>query len=230
MAETFTDLERDAIHRVIQARRDIRRFSSEPIPPEILKRILGAAHFAPSVGFMQPWNFILITSEEIRRKIKDSFTETNRREAEKIQDEARQKLYCGLKLEGIMESPLNIAVTCDSRRGAPFVLGRSPLPETDVFSTCLAIENLWLAARAEGIGIGWVSILDHDAARKLLGMPDGVRLVAYLCAGYPVEFRPAPMLEEVGWRSRIELENLVFQNSWGTPSELFLPETEKTPA
>lgn len=221
MGDVFSDADRNAVYRVIQARRDIRHFSPEPLTPDVLRRILEAAHLAPSVGFMQPWNFILITSAEMRRKFKSTFLNINEREIAKIGDEDRKKLYRNLKLEGILESPLNIAVTCDRRRGAPFVLGRGPMPETDLFSTCLAVENLWLAARVEGVGVGWVSILNPAAAEEMLGLPDGVRLVAYLCVGYPVEFRPVPMLEEKGWRSRIDLDSLIFQDSWGTPCDLF---------
>lgn len=229
MNDSFSDPERDAVYRVIQARRDIRHFSPAPLPPGAVKRILEAAHLAPSVGFMQPWNFILITSMEFRRRLKESFEEINAAEAEKIPDPQKKELYRSLKLEGILEAPLNVAVTCDSQRGAPFVLGRSPMPETDLFSTCLAIENMWLAARAEGIGIGWVSILNRTSVEKILHLPDGVRLVAYLCVGVPTEFRPTPLLEEKGWRSRISLDRLVFQEEWGNPSDLFTPRSEKIP-
>src|SRR5262249_35557681 len=128
------------------------------------------------------------------------------------------ELYRQLKLEGILESPLNIAVTCDRLRDAPFVLGRAPMPETDLFSTCLAVQNMWLAARAEDVGIGWGSILDPEAPERLLEIPEGVRLVAYLCVGYPMEFRSRPMLEEVGWKSRLALEQLVFLDRWGVPA------------
>ena len=215
MEETFSDRDRDAIYRVIEARRDIRQFSSRSLDPDLILRLLQAAHFAPSVGFMQPWNFILIRSLETRGKIKALFEEANAKESAKLADTERQGLYNRLKLEGIMESPLNIAVTCDHRRDSPFVLGRGPMPETDVFSTCLAIQNLWLAARAEGVGVGWVSLLDHDAAENLLGIPSGVRMVAYLCVGYPVEFRAVPMLEEVGWKKRMDLTTLLYEEQWG---------------
>jgi 5,6-dimethylbenzimidazole synthase len=217
----FSDADRDVLYRLMRSRRDIRQFVSTPVPAAVLRRILEMAQFAPSVGFMQPWNFILITSPEIRRQIKRQFEENNQREQEKIDDQQRRQLYGGLKLEGILEAPLNIAVTCDRRRDAPFVLGRAPMPQTDLFSTCLAIENLWLAARAEGVGVGWVSILDQRATEALLGLPAGVDLVAYLCVGYPVEFAPRPMLEKVGWKQRTALEELVFDNRWGDRSQLF---------
>lgn len=218
--DTFSKEEQEVIYRVIRARRDIRHFSSKPVPKDALKRILQAAHFAPSVGFMQPWNFIFVNSYALRRSIKDQFIETNRGQLEKIPEEERKKLYRDLKLEGIMEAPVNVAVTCDRNRDAPFVLGRGPMPETDLFSTCLAIQNMWLAARAEGIGIGWVSILDQEKTEELLKLPEGVRLVAYLCIGYPVEFRPKPMLEEKGWKSRLDLSKLIYENEWGNPLDL----------
>jgi 5,6-dimethylbenzimidazole synthase len=218
----FSEVEREAIYKVMRSRRDIRQFLPQPIPGAVLRRILEMAHLAPSVGFMQPWNFILISSTEIRHRAKTLFEEANARELARIENPSQRKLYPRLKLEGILEAPLNIAVTCDGRRDAPFVLGRAPMPHTDVFSTCLAIQNLWLAARAEGIGVGWVSILDKQAIEQLLGLPTGVQLVAYLCVGYPTEFRRRPMLEEVGWKDRQPLGDLVFQDRWGVQSLLFI--------
>jgi 5,6-dimethylbenzimidazole synthase len=217
----FGEVEREAIYRVMRSRRDIRHFLPDPIPDEVLRRILEMAHLAPSVGFMQPWNFLLITSIEIRGQIKALFEETNAQELARIENPGQRELYPQLKLEDILEAPLNIVVTCDGRRDAPFVLGRAPMPQTDVFSTCLAIQNLWLAARAEGVGVGWVSILDKQAIEQLLRLPPGVHLVAYLCVGYPTEFRPRPMLEEVGWKHRQPLRDLVFQDQWDVRSLLF---------
>jgi 5,6-dimethylbenzimidazole synthase len=218
---SFSEAERAAIHKVMRDRRDVRRFRPIPVPDEVLCRILEMAHLAPSVGFMQPWNFIVITAPEVRRQVKALFEEVNAREAARIADAERKKLYTQLTLEGILEAGLNLAVTCDTRRDDPFVLGRAPMPQTDLFSTCLAIQNLWLAARAEGVGVGWVSILDPAAIERLLQLPLGVQLVAYLCVGYPIEFRPRPMLEEVGWKQRQALRELVFQDRWGVPSPLF---------
>ncbi|HKI37126.1 MAG TPA: 5,6-dimethylbenzimidazole synthase [Gemmataceae bacterium] len=218
---SFSDAERAAICKVMRDRRDVRRFRPVPVPPEVLRRVLEMAHLAPSVGFMQPWNFIVVSAPELRRQVKAVFEEVNAREAARIEDPGRKELYARLTLEGILEAPLNLAVTCDTRRDAPFVLGRAPMPQTDVFSTCLAIQNLWLAARAEGVGVGWVSILDRAAIERLLQLPPGVQLVAYLCVGYPIEFRPRPMLEEVGWKGRQPLADLVFEDRWGVPSSLF---------
>jgi 5,6-dimethylbenzimidazole synthase len=220
MDRTFSAAEREVIYRLIRSRRDIRQFAPDPIPPEALLRILEAAHHAPSVGFMQPWNFILITSPHLRAQVKALFEEINEGEAHRVTGQSRQQLYRSLKLEGLLESPLNIAVTCDRRRGRPFVLGRSPVPDTDVYSTCLAIQNMWLAACAEGVGIGWVSILDYGKVERLLGLPEGVQLIAYLCVGFPREFRARPMLEEVGWRSRMKLDGMIYQDGWGQPCEL----------
>ena len=218
--EEFSNLDQDLIHRLILARRDIRHFRPEPISENALFRILGAAHAAPSVGLMQPWNFILIDSLDIRRQIKSSFAAVNAREQGKLEGDPRSELYGSLKLEGILEAPLNIAVTCDHSRGGPFVLGRGPMPRTAAYSVCLAIENLWLAARVEGVGVGWVSILDPEAVAKLLELPPEVELIAYLCIGHPIEFRPKPLLEEVGWRTREQLQPFVFANRWGNPRKL----------
>jgi 5,6-dimethylbenzimidazole synthase len=214
----FADAEKEALYRIMRTRRDIRHFLPTPLPPDVVQRILEMAHYAPSVGFMQPWNFLLITSLAIRRQIKDLFEAHNTREMASIADPARRALYSSLKLEGILEAPLNIVITCDHRRDAPFVLGRAPMPDTDLFSTCLAIQNLWLAARAEGVGVGWVSILDQAAVEALLQLPPGVQLVAYLCVGYPREFRPQPLLEEVGWKQRLPLADLVYHERWGCRS------------
>ncbi len=217
---TFSAEDREAVYRVIRSRRDVRQFAPDPIPAETLRRILAAAHYAPSVGFMQPWNFILVTSPHIRAQIKAIFDEVNAGEACQVPNEEREQLYRSLKLEGLLDAPMNIAVTCDRRRGAPFVLGRGPVPDTDIYSTCLAIQNIWLAACAEGIGVGWVSILDYEKVERLLGLPCGVQLVAYLCVGIPQEHRVRPMLEEVGWRSRLPLDTLVYKDVWGQPCEL----------
>jgi 5,6-dimethylbenzimidazole synthase len=201
------------VYEAIYSRRDIRKFRPGPVPDDILFRILDAAHHAGSVGFMQPWNFIVIRDPEFRRQVKVLFEAENRRAAENYSGE-RRELYRSLKLEGIEESALNLCVTCDRTRGGQ-VLGRSAVLETDLFSTCLAVQNLWLAARAEGVGIGWVSILDHAKLGELLGLPGHVVPVAYLAVGYPEEFPEKPMLESAGWRDRLPLEDLVFYERYG---------------
>lgn len=179
-----------------------------------MRRILTAAHYAPSVGFMQPWNFIVIRDPIVKARVKALFLEENRKAARRYRGRRRQ-LYHQLKLEGILEAPLNICVTCDRHRAGPHVLGRNTIRNTDIYSTCCAIQNLWLAARAENIGVGWVSILRNDRLKRILSIPSGVLPVAYLCVGYPVEFFRKPELELVGWAPRSRLERLIFSDRWG---------------
>lgn len=208
------------LHDAIYGRRDIRHFRPDPVPDEILRRMLDAAHHAGSVGFMQPWNFLVLRSPEVRRRVFDIFQAENDKAAIRYSAE-RRSLYDSLKLQGILDAPLNLAVTCDRNRRGPDVLGRSTIRDTDIYSTCCAVQNLWLAGRAEGVGVGWVSILDADAIAGILGLPEGVVLVAYLCVGYPVEFGDRPMLERVGWEARTPLEELVFEDGWGRSSRIF---------
>ena len=206
------------VYEAIRGRRDVRRFRPDPVPDEVLVRILDAAHHAGSVGFMQPWNFLVIRSLEVRRKVFEVFDRENARAAENYSGD-RRSLYDSLKLQGILDAPLNLAVTCDRGRGGPHVLGRNTIVDTDMYSTCCAIQNLWLAARAEGVGVGWVSIFDPAAVKGLLSIPEAVLLVGYLCVGYPVEFDDRPLLEKVGWADRLPLRELVFEDSWGQESE-----------
>ncbi len=203
---------------MIFSRRDVRRFLTTPIPEKVLKRILLAAHHAPSVGFMQPWNFLVIRDPAVKGKVKDLFLRENARAAQVFRGR-RRRLYESLKLEGILEAPINLCITCNPRRLGPHVLGRHTIRRTDVYSTCCAVQNLWLAARAEGIGVGWVSILRNDRLKRILGIPSGIFPVAYLCLGYPEEFLSRPELEEVGWASRVPMEQLVFNDRWGRRAE-----------
>jgi 5,6-dimethylbenzimidazole synthase len=202
-------------YRLIESRRDVRAFRADAIPDDALLRILGAAHRAPSVGFMQPWNFIVIRAAATKRQVAASFAEENARAALNYQGE-RAALYASLKLEGITEAPVNICVTCDRSRGGPHVLGRNTIVDTDIYSTCCAVENLWLAARAEGIGVGWVSILTVEALRRILHIPESVLPVAYLCVGYPREFLDKPELQRRGWAERLPLGDVIFSEQWGT--------------
>jgi 5,6-dimethylbenzimidazole synthase len=206
------------VYDAIRGRRDVRRFRPDPVPDEVLVRILDAAHHAGSVGFMQPWNFLVLRSLEVRRKVFELFDRENARAAENYSGD-RRSLYDSLKLQGILDAPLNLVVTCDRSRGGPHVLGRNTIVDTDMYSTCCAIQNLWLAARAEGVGVGWVSIFDPAAVNSLLSIPEAVVLVCYLCVGYPVEFDDRPMLEKVGWAERIPLRELVFEDRWGHASD-----------
>ncbi|HLW04053.1 MAG TPA: 5,6-dimethylbenzimidazole synthase [Azoarcus sp.] len=212
----FSASERAAVYRAIRERRDVRaQFRPDPLPDAVLARLLAAAHHAPSVGFMQPWDFILITDAALRQRVKEGFERENARAAERFGGD-RGALYRRLKLEGIQESPLNLCITCDRKRAGPHVLGRNTMLDTDLFSACLAVQNLWLAARAEGVGVGWVSILDADELADLLGLPDGVVPLAYLCLGYVDEFLDEPELARAGWRQRLPLNELVHRDQWGT--------------
>ncbi|MBR2514327.1 MAG: 5,6-dimethylbenzimidazole synthase [Halomonas sp.] len=211
----FSDAERRGLYRAIHERRDVRsQFLPDPISSAVLARLLQAAHHAPSVGFMQPWDFVVIESREVRASVLALFEEENQKAAERFEGE-RQERYRSLKLQGILESPLNLCITCDRSRGGPHVLGRNSILETDLFSTCLAVQNLWLAARAEGIGMGWVSIIDQAQLSAALNLPEHIYPLAYLCLGYVSEFLDQPELEAKGWRSRLPLDELVHQDTWG---------------
>jgi 5,6-dimethylbenzimidazole synthase len=214
LVEEFSAADREVFYRVIERRRDVRAFRPDPIPSDTLYRILGAAHHAPSVGLMQPWNFIVIQEADTKARIKEIFLEENEKAAAHYSG-PRANLYLSLKLEGIQEAPVNLCVTSDRTRAGPHVLGRNTIVDTDLYSTCCAIENLWLAARVEGIGVGWVSILSHDELRKLLGIPDHIVVVAYLCLGYAQEFFDEPELQRRRWASRVPLDQLVYRERWG---------------
>jgi len=210
----ISETERDAVYKTIFSRRDMRRFfTPKSVPNEVLMRILEAAHHAGSVGYMQPWNFIVVTDLELRNQVKQSF-ERERDEAAKLFDSEKEKMYKSFKLEGILESPVNLVVTSDPTRFGPQVIGRHSMPETDVYSTCCAIQNLWLAARAENIGVGWVSILKREDLYRIFNIPRHVVIVAYLCLGYVDHFPDMPELEKAGWGKRLPLEELVFINRW----------------
>lgn len=213
-SQPFSEEERRGVYRAIYERRDVRaQFLPHPIPREILLRILDAAHHAPSVGFMQPWDFILIQDAGVRRAIHDNFERANRAAAA-MYDGEQLAAYQNLKLAGILEAPLNLCVTCDHERSLGRGLGRQTDHSTDLYSTVCAVQNLWLAARAESLGVGWVSILDFDELKGILGIPAAHTPVAYLCIGYVTEFRPAPDLEEKGWERRQPLAGLLHFDHW----------------
>lgn len=214
-ASAFCAEERAAVYRAIHERRDVRgQFLPDPIDEDVLSRILAAAHAAPSVGLSQPWNFIVIRDVAIRSEIRAAFDQANA-EAREMFSGARRALYSDLKLQGISEAPLNICVTCDRTRGGSVVLGRTHDSDTDLYSAVCAVQNLWLAARAEGIGVGWVSIFREGDLRRILGIPDHVVPVAYLCLGHVRELFDGPELEARGWGKRDPLDEMVFQNKWG---------------
>lgn len=204
------------MYKAIFSRRDVRtKFLNKKIPGNILARILNAAHHAPSVGFSQPWDFILVSDTKIREKIKRSFVEEFQKSVRMLEsDQVRQRKYTSLKLEGILESSINICITYDPERFGPFVLGRTSISETGVYSVCCAIQNLWLAARAEGLGMGWVSIVSNVKIREILEIPEHVSPVAYLCLGYVSEFEETPDLERSGWLPRLNLEDVVCYEKW----------------
>jgi 5,6-dimethylbenzimidazole synthase len=215
----FTEAEKIGLYKAIYERRDVRdRFVPTPIANDVLHKLLDAAHHAGSVGFMQPWSFIVVRDVEVKQRVKALFEQANTTAKDVFEGE-RRELYSRLKLEGICEAPLNLCVTCDPTRSGPNVLGRNTIRETDVYSTCCAVQNLWLAARAEGIGVGWVSIFDPAELRTLLRIPSHVLIVSYLCLGYVSEFLTRPQLETAGWRSRLPLEELIFDNYWGEKHE-----------
>jgi 5,6-dimethylbenzimidazole synthase len=214
----FAPADKSGLYKAIYERRDVRRdFLPDLVPEEILNKLLDAAHHAGSVGFMQPWSFIVIRDVQVKTSVKALFEQANQAAAQVFEGEKRE-LYSGLKLEGILEAPLNICVTCDPDRNGPHVLGRHSIRETDVYSTCCAIQNLWLAARAEGVGVGWVSIFDPAELRATLGIPANVIPVAYLCLGYVRQFLARPELESAGWLPRLALEDLTFYDHWGQKS------------
>ena len=212
---SFSAEERDALYKAIFSRRDVRgQFRPDPVPDEVLTRVLTAAHHAPSVGFMQPWNFIVVHDPAVKARVHADFAQANE-EAKALFEGERQTLYSRLKLEGIREAPVNLCVTCDRERSGPVVLGRTHIPTMDLYSCVCAVQNLWLAARAEGLGVGWVSILHEDRLRAVLGIPERIVPIAYLCLGYVSHFHETPELEKAGWRNRLALEDLVFRDRWG---------------
>jgi 5,6-dimethylbenzimidazole synthase len=214
ISPAFDEAERNAIYRVIRARRDVRRgFLPEPLPDALLTRLLRAAHDAPSVGLMQPSRFVIIRSLEVRRRIHAAFQQANQQASANYQG-ARHDQYAALKLEGILEAPQNLCILCEADSEQGHGLGRQTMPQTAVYSTVCAIQNLWLAARAEGVGVGWVSILSPDALRSVLGIPAHIEPVAYLCVGYVDNFGNEPELERVGWERRASLESVIFEESY----------------
>ena len=211
----FTSEEKRGLYKAIYSRRDVRsHFNGRPISNEALSRILDAAHHAPSVGFSQPWNFILVKNYYKRSEIKESFDRERIRSSQLVEEPEKTK-YLSFKLEGILESAVNVCVTYDPTKFGPFVIGRSSIPEAGLYSVCCAIQNLWLAARTEGVGVGWVSILSNDTLKEALELPEHVVPVAYLCLGRVDEFAEKPDLEEAGWLPRLGLEDVVFYEKWG---------------
>lgn len=211
-AHAFSAVERAAVYRAIAERRDMRHFSGGTLAPELLARLLGAAHQAPSVGLMQPWRFVRISDRVLRQQIKALVEAERARTAEALGE--RSDEFMRLKVEGIEEcAELLVACLMDGRER--FIFGRRTLPQMDLASLSCAIQNLWLAARAEGLGMGWVSLFDPQALAELLGLPDGAEPLALLCLGPVAEFYPRPMLVEEGWAQAQPLAGMLFENQWG---------------
>ena len=212
----FTAEEVAAVYRLMAMRRDIRHFLSDPLDDALLGRLLGAAHLAPSVGLMQPWRFIRIRDRALRSQI-HALVETERLQTARALGE-REDEFMRLKVEGILEcGELLVAALCHGREA--HVFGRRTMPDMDVASVACAIQNLWLAARAENIGMGWVSLFDPEALRQLVRLPEGSRPVAVLCLGHVAAFYPRPMLEEAGWAHRFDLKDMVQTDYWSEGGE-----------
>jgi 5,6-dimethylbenzimidazole synthase len=207
----FTEQEIEAIYRVVALRRDMRHFLPDPLDDALMERRLRAAHLAPSVGFMQPWRFIRVRDRGLRNEIY-GLVEAERRATARALAE-REEEFMRLKVEGIRECP-EILVAALTHEREQHIFGRRTLPEMDLASVACAIQNLWLVARAENVGMGWVSLFEPEALRQLLRMPEGSRPVAILCLGYVPEFYQRPMLEESGWAQRTDLQELVKTDYW----------------
>ncbi|MER6613026.1 nicotinate-nucleotide--dimethylbenzimidazole phosphoribosyltransferase [Streptomyces xantholiticus] len=214
-APGYGDAEREAVLRVMRERRDIRNgFRSDPIPHEVLLRVLEAAHTAPSVGHSQPWDFVVIRSAETRRTMHE-LAQRQREAYAKSLPKGRAKQFKELKIEAILDTPVNIVVTADPTRGGRHTLGRHTQPQMAPYSSALAVENLWLAARAEGLGVGWVSFFDEREMVRTLGLPEHLEVVAYLCVGYVDEFPEEPELMQAGWSKRRPLSWVVHEETYG---------------
>ncbi|MGW0185268.1 nicotinate-nucleotide--dimethylbenzimidazole phosphoribosyltransferase [Streptomyces sp. NPDC003362] len=214
-APAYTDVEREAVLKVMRERRDIRNgFRSDPIPHEVLLRVLEAAHTAPSVGHSQPWDFVVIRSADTRRAMHELAMRQREAYAKSL-PKGRAKQFKELKIEAILDTPVNIVVTADPTRGGRHTLGRHTQPQMAPYSAALAVENLWLAARAEGLGVGWVSFFDEREMVRALGLPEHLEVIAYLCVGYVDEFPDEPELMQAGWSKRRPLSWVVHEETYG---------------
>lgn len=211
MAHPFSESERAAVYRVISERRDMRHFVPTPVDPATLNRLIEAAHHAPSVGYMQPWRILRITDPALRETLHAAVESERLKTADALGK--RRDEFMRLKVEGMHQCAEILVVGLMDGRDS-YVFGRRTLPEMDLASVACAIQNMWLAARAEGLGLGWVSIFDPDEVRGILRMPAGAKPVAILCLGHVAQFYEAPMLEIEGWAARKPLSECVFENYW----------------
>lgn len=210
----YPDPEIAAVYRAIYERRNVRHFLPDPIDPQIFRRLLDAAHHAPSVGFMQPWRFIRISDSSLRKDI-HNLVERERILTAKALNE-REDEFMKLKVEGILDcAEVLVAALCERRED--FIFGRRTLPEMDLASLSCAIQNMWLAARAEGLGMGWVSLFEPQALKTQLNMPEDSQPVAILCMGHVEKFYDKPMLEQEQWAERKNIHDLLFENTWSSP-------------
>lgn len=212
MSHRYPQSDIDAVYRTIAERRDIRHFLPDAIEADLLQRLLQAAHLAPSVGFMQPWRFIRIVERSRREAIHAMVEQERVLTAQALHE--REDEFMRLKVEGIREcGEVLVAALMDQRER--HIFGRRTLPEMDLASVACAVQNMWLAARAEGIGMGWVSLFDAGQLADLLGMPTGAKPVAVICLGHVKEFYARPMLEQQGWAARQALDDLIYRDAWG---------------
>ncbi len=214
----FSSEQRAGVYRAIRERRDVRSgFLPDPLPQELLLRLLNSAHQAPSVGLMQPWRFIVIESRAIRKRIFEDFQDASTQQHQTYSGELA-RLYGRLTLQGILTAPINLCVVCDSNSSQGHSLGRQTMPEAALYSAVCAIQNLWLAARAEGVGLGWVSILHPDRVKEILNIPASMTFVGYFCIGFVEQFASEPELETAGWERRLTLEDVLrhetFDQMW----------------
>lgn len=210
----FTEEEKEGLYKSIYTRRDVRTFLSDPIPEETIMKLLNAAHHGPSVGFMQPWNFIIISTDKVKERLAWAADKERRALAIHYED-TRQDEFLNLKIEGIKQAPITICVTCDPTRGGSHVLGRNSIPETDIMSVACAIQNMWLAACVEGLAMGWVSFYKKNDVRDILGIPPHIDPVALLSIGFTENYPEKPILETANWEKRRSLNNLIFSETWG---------------
>ena len=221
---------REALHEIMLARRDVRRFRPDRVPDDVVRALLQAAHAAPSVGHSQPWRFIVVSDHDTRGTAAHLADRERLAQAAAMDERAAQQLL-DLQLEGIREAPLGIVVCCDRRAEPVGVLGRATFPDSDMWSCACAIQNLWLTARGYGLGVGWVTLFRPEDLASMLHLPDGVTTLGWLCVGYPDERQPSPGLERAGWSRRMDLDDVVMAERWpaedapaSPPSRLRIPE------
>lgn len=211
----LTESEKEGVYKAIYNRRDIRTFLDTPVPDDILDKLLEAAHHAPSVGFMQPWNFIIIRDQETKDQLAHVVDKERRALAIHYEDTERETKFLEIKIQGIKEAPITICITCDPSRGGDHVLGRNSIPETDIMSVSCAIQNMWLAAYAEGLAMGWVSFYKKPDVRRILEIPLHVDPIALISLGYTDQYPDRPLLEVYNWEKRKQLDGLIYENKWG---------------